>query len=311
MSHAAGDYYAVLGVSRGASADEIQAAYRKLARKHHPDVAKEASSAETFKKVNEAYEVLKDPKKRELYDRFGANWKAADQAGVGAPGRGGGGHGKAGHSPGPDDFSGFGDIFESVFGAGMGSGRGGSRRRPRSRPGRDVESEIEVPLADVVHGGSRHVAFEDDQGERRELTVKIPPGATDGSVIRLSGQGEPGVGGGPSGDLLLRIRIAPDARFSVDGHDLTTVVPVAPWEAVLGAKIPAPTPGGDVVVTIPPGTSSGQKLRLRGKGLPTRGGGAGDLFVEIKIVVPKHPADRERELFERLRDESNFDPRRT
>jgi curved DNA-binding protein len=319
MSNGAGDYYAVLGVARSASADDIQAAYRKLARKHHPDVNKDAASAETFKKVTEAYEVLKDPKKRELYDRYGANWKAAEQAGVSPGGarRGGpGGHAHAGeHVGGPEEFYGFGDIFDSVFGgAGGGGGRSGGRRRPRSRPGRDVESEIEVSLSDVVHGGTRHVALTGgaEGGEdRRELSVKVPPGTTDGSVIRLSGQGEPGVGGGAPGDLLLRVRVAPDPRFTLDGHDLITVVPVSPWEAALGAKVPAPTPDGEVVVTVPPGTSSGQKLRLRGKGLPTRGGGAGDVFVELRIVVPRSLSEKERELLESLRDTSNFDPRRT
>lgn len=314
MSNGSGDFYAVLGVTRGASQDEIQAAYRKLARKHHPDVSKDAASAETFKKVNEAYEVLKDEKKRKLYDRYGANWKAAEQAGVGpgAPPR----HGQpGGGGAGEEEFFGFGDIFDSVFGGsggGGGAGRGRAGRRPRSRAGRDVESEIQVSLADVVHGGTRHVTLDDGEGGRRELSVKIPPGTTDGSVIRLGGQGEPGSGGGAPGDLLLHVRVGRDPRFELDGHDLTTVVPLAPWEAALGAKVPAPTPDGEVVVTVPPGTSSGQKLRLRGKGLPKRAGEpAGDLFVELKVVVPKTLNDRERELFEALRDASNFDPRRT
>ncbi len=323
MNSATGDYYAVLGVSRTASADEIQQAYRKLAREHHPDVSKEGASVETFKKVNEAYEVLKDAKRRELYDRYGSNWKAAEQAGVGPGGaRGGGGGGGGGHGSrgtsdaGADEYFGFGDIFESVFGGAGGGGGGGGRsgrgRRPRSRAGRDIESEIEVSLADVVHGGTRQVTFNDDEGGRRELSVKIPAGTTDGSVIRLSGQGEPGAGGGASGDLLLHIRVARDPRFTLDGHDLTTVVSISPWEAALGAKVPAPTPDGEVTITVPPGSSSGQRLRLRGKGLPKRGGeAAGDLFVELKIVVPRTLSERERELLEGLREESNFDPRQT
>lgn len=332
------DYYQILGVERGASADDIQKAYRTLARKYHPDVNKESGAEARFKEIGEAYEVLKDPEKRKRYDLLGANYKHGQEfrppPGGGWPGGGGrrvnvdfGGAG------GGADFS---EFFESIFGGmagGMGGGHGfdadefvqasrgnggrAQRGRPRPRAGETHEVDITVSLSDVYHRATRQVAITstDQRGnsEQKTYDVKIPAGITDGSVIRLSGQGSPGVGGGPAGDLMLRIHIAPDTRFRIDPsdpHTLITVLPISPWEAALGAKVPVPTLDQEILMTIPPGSQSGQKLRIRGKGLPKKHSEHGDLFVELRVQVPRTLTEDERVLYERLRDASNFDPRR-
>lgn len=335
------DYYQILGVPRTASQDDIQKAYRKLARQYHPDVNKTKDAEEKFKALGEAYEVLKDPEKRKLYDQLGSNWKNGqefrpppgweDQFRRSSGNGGGfrvdfGGAGNSGGAGGAD----FSDFFESLFGGlgGMGGGGGGgararsrtaSNRRTRARDqrGSDHEVEISIPLATAISGGTHPVHLEitstDDSGRSKQSSksfeVKIPPGATEGSVIRLAGQGGDSPTTGPSGDLLLTIRIAPDERFTVDGHDLQTVVPITPWEAVNGTKVLVALPIGQATVTIPPGSQSGQKLRLRGKGLPKRGGEAGDVLAEIRIMVPRNPSDMERDLYEQLAKISNFNPR--
>ena len=341
------DYYETLGVARTASQDDIQKAYRKLARQFHPDVNKTKEAEEKFRLVGEAYEVLKDPEKRKLYDQLGSNWKSGQEfrpppgwSGNGPRGGRGGPGGQGGQGGFNVDFGGMGggsgdfsDFFESLFGGvgGFGgSGRssggragtksGGSRRaRPQKARGEDHSVEIAVPLATAMSGGTHPVELEvvqtDEGGRSRRSTksfdVKIPAGTTDGSVIRLSGQGGEGEGGGERGDLMLRIRIEPGDDFEVDGHDLLTTLPITPWEAVLGARVGVPLPVGQAMVTIPPGSQSGQKLRLRGKGLPKRGGEAGDVLAEIRIMVPKTPSDDEKDLYEQLAKKSNFDPRKT
>lgn len=338
------DYYDTLGVARTASQEEISKAYRNLARKYHPDVNKEKGAEEKFRVVTEAYEVLKDPEKRKQYDQLGSNWKAGqefkpprgweDQFRRAGSGRGASGRGQGGSNGGAGgfDFGGsenFSDFFESIFGGSFktsgGSGRGGrasGRGNPRQTPGQDQSADITISLADAMSGGTRHVELEvletDADGfqtrSTRSYDVKIPPGTTDGSVIRLTGQGSAGSGGGKAGDLHLKIHIAPDPRFEVEGHDLRTIVPVSPSEAVLGAKVVVPLPNGQATVTIPPRSQSGQRLRLRGKGLPKRAKGkevieAGDVLAEIRVMVPKSPTEAEVALYEQLAKESNFNPR--
>jgi curved DNA-binding protein len=341
------DYYQTLGVSRTASQEEIQRAYRKLARQCHPDVNKDPAAHEKFKQVSEAYEVLKDPEKRKLYDQLGADWKAGLdfrpppgwQGGAGgrraAPGAGAGGAG------GGFDFSGFGvgegadfsDFFESIFGSagadfgrarrpgagagGMGGrGGGGARAQPRPRRGQSHELAVTISLWEAVHGATRSISVErpptpGEEGGTTTYDVKIPAGTTDGAVVRLAGQGSPGAFGGEAGDLLLRVQVAPDPRFKVHGRDLVTRVPITPSEAVLGAKVSVEAMDGQLVVTVPPGSQSGQRLRIRGKGMPARGEtDAGDLYVELRIEVPKDPSDEERALYEQIAKISNFDPRR-
>lgn len=340
------DYYKTLGVERTASQDEIQKAYRRLARELHPDVNKAPDAERKFKGLSEAYEVLKDPEKRKLYDQLGSNWKAGqdfrpppDWSGRTAWNTG---NRRSTHAPdfgsmggggGGADFS---EFFESLFGgvgarggidfdefaAGGGGGRGGgprthARRAPIPRPGQTYEAEITVSLADAYHGATRHVSLsvESDQSGSTTKTydVRIPPGVRDASVIRLAGQGGAGFNGGPTGDLLITIRLAPDPRFRVepDSQNLLTTLPVSPWEAALGAKITVPTIDQEVLVTIPPGSQSGQKLRIRAKGLPKKSGEHADLIVELKIVVPKSLTDEEKALYEQLARVSNFDPRQT
>ncbi len=344
------DYYSVLGVDRDASQEEIQKAYKKLARKYHPDVNDDPDAEEQFKQLNEAYEVLKDPEKREKYDRLGQNWERGQEVnpppgwenvrvniggdaggfedifGGGAPGggRGGRAEGGAGGMGGFSDFfqAFFGDQFDGQRGGGAGAAGGRARRGRRQRDrqaagGRSHEARVTVTLEDVYHGRERTVAVPIEKHtrdgrtirDRKTYTVTIPPGTTDGSKIRLAGEGEQGAGGGASGDLLLEVHIAEHPDFEVDEYDLYTDLAVAPWEAALGAEVEVPTVEGEVTVKVPPGSRSGRKLRLKEKGLPDDSGGRGDLYVRLGIDVPEDLTDRERELFEQLREESSFDPR--
>lgn len=347
------DYYKVLGVARGASQEEIQRAYRKLARQYHPDVNKDPGAEAKFKEVSEAYEVLKDPQKRRRYDELGADWQAGQEfrpppgwqdvkfefegfapgSGRGGPGSGRGGTGGSGGSGGTGggfrmEGGNFSDFFDMLFGRGRSGfggfddfediarargGEAGARHaRPRTQRGGDVEADIDITLHEAYHGGSREITLQDQHGHTKRLTVKIPAGTTDGSRIRLSGQGAPGSGGAEAGDVLLSIRIAPDPRFTVEGHNLTTDVRITPWEAALGAKADIPTLDGELTLTIPPGAQSNQRLRLRGKGLPKRGKGGerGDLLARVLIAVPKELTQEERELFEKLKATSKFNPRK-
>jgi curved DNA-binding protein len=318
------DYYETLGVGRNATQDEIRRAYRKAARKYHPDVNKAKDAEEKFKQANEAYEVLKDPEKRKLYDQLGANWKAGQE--FRPPPGWENVHFEFRGSPGAEGFDlggGFSDFFEMLFG-GRGGGRradgGATRGRPASwtMAGQDHEAEITIRLEDSYRGATKTITLQghevDDQGRVQPVTrtyeVRIPAGVTDGSRIRLAGKGGPGIGGGPPGDLYLKIRLEPHPRFRVEGHDLQMEIPVTPWEATLGSKVEVQIMEGTANLKIPPGTQSGQKLRLRGKGLPMRDGGRGDLFAVVKIVVPKTLSSRERELFTEMARVSSFNPRR-
>jgi len=293
------DYYEVLGVPRTATAEEIKRAYRQLARKHHPDLqvaSERARASERFKEINEANEVLSDPDKRAKYDALGANWK-----------------GGMDFTPPPDtgrgpsvttEWEGFGDFsdfFGSIFGRPPG-GRAGAGRAGGDRagvrmpiPGNDIEGELPLTLDDVLHGGQRRITV-----DGRSLDVTIPRGIRDGATLRLAGQGGPGVNGGPAGDVYLRVRLLPHPRYRVVGDDLEMDLPLWPWQAVLGAEVRVDTPDGPVTLTVPPGTQSGQRLRLRGRGLP-RDGARGDLYAVVRVVVPTRPSAAEREVYEMLR----------
>jgi curved DNA-binding protein len=312
------DYYKILGVDRHASQDEIRRAYRKLARKYHPDVNKEKDAEEKFKQVNEAYEVLKDPEKRQRYDQLGPDWQAGQDFRP-PPGwedvrfqfRTG---------PGAEEFgfSGFSDFFETLFGGSRFGGGAERMGRTWTMRGQDQEAEIEVEVEEAYHGTTKTVTLQgqevDEQGRIRptvqNLQVKIPAGVTDGTRIRLSGKGGAGAGGGAAGDLYLKVRLKPHPRYRVEGHDLLLDVPVTPWEAALGAKVEVGVVDGTVQLKIPPGSQSGQKLRLRGKGLPRKGNGRGDLLAQIKISVPKKLSGKEKELFAEMAKVSSFNPRK-
>jgi curved DNA-binding protein len=310
------DYYESLGVVRTASADEIKKAFRKLAREYHPDVAKDKKKAEErFKEINEAYEVLSDPDKRKKYDELGANWKSGAEFRP-PPGYGGfpGGQAFRGGRAGGEEFhfggTGFSDFFEQLFGSRMRGGFSQGGNIPREDPGdyaergADIEGDLMVTLEEAARGSVRTVNV--THGDRREShQVKIPAGIAEGQKLRLAGRGESGSGGAGNGDLYLRVRLARHPDFDVDGHNLIYELELAPWEAALGAEISVPTLDGRVNIKIPAGTASGQKLRVRGRGL----GKDGDLFVVTKMVVPHKLTDAQKKLWEQLAHESKFDPR--
>ncbi|WP_433514385.1 DnaJ C-terminal domain-containing protein [Nonomuraea sp. CA-143628] len=310
------DFYEVLGVGRSADQDEIQRAYRKLVRKYHPDVNKDPGAEDTFKEISEAYSVLSDPEMRRKYDAFGhdfrqvppdvdpeqyARGRSRARARSGAGARGGGGaqwrtSGDFGTGPGGIDFE---DLLGGMF-----DGRG--RRSWGPVQGADQEAELTLPVEEAYHGGRRTITL----GGGRRLDVTIPPGVTDGQRIRLAGQGGQGSQGAQPGDLYLIVRIADHPRYRVEGRDLHTYLPLAPWEAALGATVAIDTPGGEAKLKVPPGTSTGRRLRLRGRGMPNPRGKPGDLFAEVRIVVPPRLTEEERRLFEQLAATSRFDPRR-
>ena len=343
------DYYEVLGVTRSASADEIKTAYRKLARKFHPDLNPgDKAAEERFKELQEAYDTLSDPENRKLFDKYGENWKAVKQGGGAPPPGWEGARTTGGSQPSGFDFSGFDfggvgrgggsgaggvgfDIFEEMFsGAGGRGGRG--RRRER---GDDVEAQLELSLEEAHRGGRRTLQMQAAETcttckgtglvqdktcetcggagqvlKPKTIEVKIPAGVRDGSTIRLAGQGGAGMNGTQPGDLYLRIRLRPHPVFTVRGDDLEIELPIAPWEAVLGTKVEVPTIDGKVDLTIPAGAQSGQRLRLRGQGLNKRAGGRGDEYVRLKVGTPKEISDDERRLYEELKRVSKFDPRK-
>lgn len=320
------DYYKILGVSREASEDEIQKAYRRGARSFHPDINKEAGAEEKFKEINEANEVLKDPEKRKLYDRYGKDWNQAGQK----PPPGWGYTGA--REKNADNFSqsfryrkdasgsstAFSDFFNSLFGDRFSQGNNPTGHHSEfNASGNSHQAEITLSLWDIIHGSTKTITFQvleaNERGElqptKKTLEVKIPQGVTNGSVIRLPGQGERGIGQGTNGDLLLKITVAPDPVFSLSGHTILTSVAVSPWEAALGARVPVRTVDGMVHLSIPAGTQGGKRFRLKGKGLSKRSGGKGDLIVETKIAVPASPTEAERKLFQELSRTSTFDPR--
>ncbi len=313
------DYYEVLGVPRTAKPEEIKRAYRKIARKHHPDLkppAERAKAGEQFAQINEAYEVLSDADKRARYDALGSDWKSGMDF---TPPSGSGW--QTGGGVDIEDFGAFSDFFNSLFGEMGGSrtgrgtaraGRGGARGfRGRvgtsgaggvriAMPGADIEAALPLTLEEGLAGGRRRITV----GPGRSLDVEIPRGARDGTVLRLSGQGEPGSNVGPAGDLYLRVQLLPHSRFRVVGDDLEMDLPLWPWQAVLGAEVRIETPEGPVKLKVPPGTLSGGRLRMRGRGLFRGDGSRGDLYAVARIVVPERPSESERAAYEILRREA-------
>ncbi len=314
------DFYQILGVPRNASQDEIQRAYRTLARTYHPDVNRDPGAEDRFKEISEAYDVLSDPQTRRRYDAFGRDFRQVPEdmdpemwrrsragAGAGAGRTGsGGGTGGFSYSSGGGDID-IDDLLGGIFG-GRGGGFG-SRRGWGPIPGADQEAEIELTVEEAYQGVRRSIALSGGDDTRRSFEVTIPPGVTDGQRIRLAGQGGRGSDGARNGDLYLIVRIAPHPRYRLDGRDLHVELRLAPWEAALGTSAALDTPGGEVKVKVPGGTSSGRRIRLRGRGLPNPKGKAGDLFAEAKIMVPARLSRAERRLFEQLAAESDFDPR--
>ena len=329
------DYYKVLGVARDASQEDIQKAYRKLARKYHPDVSKEKGAEARFKEVSEANEVLKDPEKRARYDQFGTAWKQREQGGPqagGAPGSGGFGgfegfegfQGFGGRGAGfGGGASGFSDFFEMLFGQGAaagGPGRSGwaswdnEGRGGWARPGANQEVVLPLSLEEALAVGVRELSLTNGQGgESLRIKVNLPRAMRPGQTVRVAGKGEEGRAGGAAGDLFLKVEILPHPRFRLEGRDLLTSLEVTPWEAVLGGEAEIRTLDGRVRVRVPPGTSSGRRIRVKGRGFPAgAGGGAaepGDLYAEVRIVVPESPSEKEKQLFAELRDASSFHPR--
>ena len=305
------DYYETLGVSKTANEDEIRSAFRKLARKYHPDVAKDKKTAEEkFKQINEASEVLSDPEKRRKYDQLGENWnqpggfQPPPQWGAGQPG--GGFHRGSGENGGVEfEFggTGFSDFFEAFFGGGRGrSAFGGfGQRETMAERGSDVEADIMVTLEEALHGSTRQVSLRRAGSKKTETyQVRIPRGVREGQRIRLAGQGEASERGGKSGDLFLRVRLARHPDFSVEGSDLVHEVKIAPWQAVLGDQLIVPTLEGNARLKLPSGTQGGQRFRLRERGLPGVSGQRGDLYVVVQIALPKKLTEREREIWEQL-----------
>ncbi len=332
------DYYEVLGVPRSASQDDIQKAYRKLARKYHPDINKTKEAEDKFKKVSEAYEVLGDPDKRKKYDLLGHNWQAGDQFDPrnwdffgGGRNRSGGQNtgGATGGFSFEDlgDLGGFSDFFESLFGglggfgrqrsggAGAGTKSGTGSAGAGAKTGGDLSAEVEIPLEEAMRGGKRTVVLTDSvpqpdgstRTQKRNYEITLPEGVRDGQKLRLSGQGTKTAAG--AGDLYITVKIKKHPRFRVNGSDIETDIDITPWEAALGSEVTFPTVTGKATVHIPAGTKSGKRIRLRAKGLSKKGGGKGDLYAVLRIVVPAKLSDRERELFEQLAKESEFKPR--
>jgi curved DNA-binding protein len=306
------DYYAIMGVARDATEDEIKRAYRKLARKYHPDVSKEPQAEERFKELGEAYEVLKDAEKRAAYDRLGANWKSGQEFRPPPDWDSGfemrGGPFRAG------DSAAFSDFFESLFGRGGFQGaRAGAG--PFDARGEDHHAKVLIDLEDAFAGATRAITLQapevDAQGRvhtrERTLNVRIPKGIKPGQRIRLAGQGAPGARTGANGDLYLEVSIKPHRLYRIEGQDLYLDLPVAPWEAALGATVKVPTPGGTVDLTIPPSSSSGRKLRLKGRGLP--GDPPGDFYAVLKVVLPPANTETAKALYKEMQQQLGFNPR--
>jgi curved DNA-binding protein len=305
------DFYEVLGVGRDAKPDEIQRAYRKLARTYHPDVNKDPAAEERFKEISEAYDVLSDPETRKRYDAFGFDFRRVpDDVDPAAYARGNARGPRGTAQTGTFYTSDFGDLdidfdIEDLFGSVF---RPRTRRQPGTIAGADQEAELTLTLDDAYRGGRRSITLAGPDGPRT-FEVNVPAGVTDGQRIRLAGQGGRGTGGAAPGDLYLVVRIAPDKRFRVAGRDVYVDLPLTPWEAALGATVAVDTPGGEAKVRVRAGTSSGKRLRLRGRGLTNARSQAGDVFAEVRIVVPPTLTTEEKRLFEELAATSTFDPR--
>jgi curved DNA-binding protein len=306
------DYYKIMGVERDATQDEIKRAYRKLARKYHPDVSKEVEAEAKFKELGEAYEVLKDKEKRAAYDQLGSQWKAGQEFRP-PPGWKGGHefHDFGGAGP---DLGGFSDFFETLFGGGRRPGGARTSREFRMR-GEDHHARVVIDLQDSYNGASRSITLQvpevDAQGRVRNrprtLNLRIPKGIRQGQQIRLAGQGGAGFGGGEAGDLYLEVEFSPGGRYRVEGADVYLDLPVTPWEAALGATVKVPTPAGAVDLKIPSNSQAGKKLRLKGRGIPARQ--PGDLYVVLQIALPPADTDRHRQAYERMKDDFVFNPR--
>ncbi len=309
------DYYEIMGVSKEATQDEIKRAYRKLARKYHPDVSKEQDAEQKFKEVGEAYEVLKDPEKRAAYDQLGANWQAGQDFRPPPDWDAGFEFSGGGYTPG--DSAAFSDFFESLFGQrGFSSaGRGAGGQAGFQMRGEDHHAKILIDLEDAYKGTTRAITLRvpevDAQGHvrtrERTLNVRIPKGVRQGQQIRLAGQGAPGLGSGPQGDLYLEVEFNPHSFYRVEGRDVFLDLPVAPWEAALGAKVKAPTPDGAVDLSIPAGSVGGRKLRLKGRGIPGRT--PGDLYVVLQIALPPANTEKAKALYTKMQQELAFNPR--
>ncbi len=311
------DYYKILGVSRDAKEDEIKRAYRKLARKYHPDVSKEKNAEEHFKEVQEAYEVLKDQQKRSAYDQLGSNWKSGQEFRPPPNWEGFSGFGGGGTTYEEMHAGDFSDFFASIFGGGRQARSGFQQRGFRSeRPGRDEHAKISISLQDAYHGGTKTVQLEvpemDVHGQMRmnlrTLKITIPKGIVSGQQLRLANQGGAGTGNAKAGDLYLEIHINPHPIFSLQGKDVYLTLPITPWEAALGGKVTIPTLGGPVEMKVAPGSQAGQKLRLKGRGLP--GSPQGDQYALLQIVTPPAHTEAERSLYEKMAKEMPFDPRK-
>jgi len=307
------DYYKIMGLDRGASQEEVKRAYRKLARKYHPDVSKEGDAEARFKELGEAYSVLKDPEKRAAYDQLGANWKAGQEFKPPPNWDAGFEFSGGGYSDG--DFSAHSDFFESLFGRNFGGARASRGHGGFHMRGEDHHAKVLIDLEDAYTGVTRDISLRspelDQSGhvttKQRTLNVKIPKGVKQGQRIRLAGQGAEGLGEGTAGDLYLEIEFKPHRLYRVEGRDVFFDLPVTPWEAALGATVKAPTPQGPVDLKIPAGTTTGRKLRLQKRGIP--GNPPGDLFVTVAITVP--PADTEpaRELYRKMQRDLAYNPR--
>jgi curved DNA-binding protein len=308
------DYYKVLGVERGAGEDEIKKAFRKLARRHHPDVSKAAGAAARMQELNEAYDVLRDPQKRAAYDQVGQGRQGGQE--FQPPPGWDAGFEFSGGPQGAGDFAGHSDFFEALFGAARG---GGARQRAgqpgMSSRGEDHHAKIVVPLTDAFHGATRTLTLHNPELDasghvalrERQLNVNIPKGIRAGQQIRLAGQGGPGLGGAAAGDLYLELQFEPHPRYRVDGRDLYVTLPVAPWEAALGAAVPVLTPDGRLEMSVPAGSQTGRRLRLKGRGIP--GNPPGDLYVVLEVVLPPAQSDRAKALYRQMETDLAFDPR--
>jgi curved DNA-binding protein len=305
------DYYEVMSVARDATQDEIKRSYRKLARKYHPDVSKATDAEERFKALGEAYEVLKDPEKRAAYDQLGANWQGGQD--FNAPPDWDAGFEFSGGGFTGGDATDYSDFFESLFG--QAHAQGGGRRGGFQARGQDRHAKILVDLEDSFKGATRAISLQVPEltpdghvtTRTRTLNIKIPKGIREGQKIRLTGQGDPGQGKAPAGDLYLEIDFRPHALYRAEAHDLYLDLPVAPWEAVLGATVKVPTPEGVVELKVPAGSAQGRKMRLKGRGIPAKQ--AGDLYVVLQIALPEADTEQAKKLYRQMQDELDFNPR--
>lgn len=327
------DYYETLEVSRTASKEEISKSFRKLARKYHPDLNKTKEGEERFKQINEAYEVLSDPEKRKKYDQLGSNWKAGQdfQAPPGWEnifanfGGAAGAKGKRSFNTGAGGASfsfggsGFSDFFDTLFGGSAGSDfsrqannrsffSGGNGNQGFEEEGEDLSSTINISLEEAFNGASKTISLASGT-KTKQYKIKIPAGTTQDQTIRLANMGTPGSSGGRNGDLLLKVNIQTHPRYKLEGKDISTELPISPWEAILGGKVEFETLSGNISLNVPAESQSGKRFRLKGKGMPSKTGLAGDFYVELKIVVPEKPSEKERELFSQLASTSKFNPR--